>query len=108
MKLQLSFPKFKLEESAFSIKGILSITMCLMASVLQAQSDTISLKNVVVTGTRAATTTRNLPVTVSVVDRHALTVNQRTNVLPTLTEQVPGIFVSQRAIMGFGVSVLRC
>ncbi len=30
MKLQLSFPKIKLEESAFSIKGILSIAMCHM------------------------------------------------------------------------------
>lgn len=60
--------------------------------------------DVVVTGTRSATTTRHLPITVSVVDRETLTAQQRLNVLPTLTEQVPGLFVTQRGMMGFGVS----
>lgn len=68
------------------------------------QNDSIRLNDVVVTGTRAATTTHSLPVTVSVVGRETLTANERANVLPTLAEQVPGLFVSQRGVMGFGVS----
>lgn len=62
------------------------------------------LNEVLVTGTRSATTSRNLPVTVSVIDREALTANERTNILPTLTELVPGMMVTQRGVMGFGVS----
>ena len=67
------------------------------------QNDSI-LNEAVVTGTRSATTSRNLPVTVTVVDRQALTANERTNILPTITERVPGLFVTQRGVMGFGVS----
>lgn len=62
------------------------------------------LNEVLVTGTRSATTSRNLPVTVSVINREALTANERTNILPTLTELVPGMMVTQRGVMGFGVS----
>ena len=46
----------------------------------------------------------NLPMTVSVVDRQKLTENRRTNVLPTLSEQVPGLFVTSRSMMGYAVS----
>lgn len=42
--------------------------------------------------------------TISVVGRNTLTAPQRMNVLPTLSEHVPGLFVTQRGMMGFGVS----
>ena len=71
-----------------------------------AQRDTTShtLDGIVVTGTRNMTDVRHLPQTISVVDRHALTENRRTNVLPTLAEQVPGLFVTSRSMMGYAVS----
>lgn len=72
--------------------------------VPQTLADTIRLDDAVVTGTRSATTARHLPATISVVDRAALTAHQRTNVLTTLTEQVPGLFTTGRAMMGYGVS----
>jgi iron complex outermembrane receptor protein len=59
---------------------------------------------VVVTGTRNKTDVRHLPFTVSVVGRQKLTENNRTNVLPTLTEQVPGLFTTSRGLLGYGVS----
>lgn len=62
------------------------------------------MDNVVVTGTRTRTDVRHLPYTVSVVGRAKLTENNRTNVLPTLVEQVPGLFVTTRGMMGYGVS----
>ena len=72
----------------------------------QAQNDTatIALENVVVTGTRAATDVRHLPMTVNVVNRQKLTESFRPNMLPTLTEQVPGLFTTARGMMGYGVS----
>lgn len=71
---------------------------------LSDSTDASQMPEVIVTGTRTATTTRNLPTTVSVVDRTTLTLNQRNNVLPTLMEQVPGLFVTTRGMMGYGVS----
>jgi len=72
----------------------------------QAQNDTatIALENVVVTGTRAATDVRHLPMTVNVINRQKLTESFRPNMLPTLSEQVPGLFTTARGMMGYGVS----
>lgn len=75
-----------------------------LAAAAQTPRDTLQLDEAVVTGTRSATTARNLPFTVSVVSHERLTANQRLNVLPTLTEQVPGLFVTQRGMLGYGVS----
>lgn len=63
-----------------------------------------AMQDVVVTGTRKAVSLRNTPNTVSIVSRQTLTENQRFNILPTLTEQVPGLFATQRGMMGYGVS----
>ncbi len=87
------------------------VAVCLVALTLSPQSlfsenDTIvhHMDNVVVTGTRASADIRHLPMTVSVVDSDKLRENERQNVLPTLEEQVPGLFVTSRAMMGYGVS----
>lgn len=76
------------------------------AGQVHAQKDTTAhtLDNVVVTGTRNVTDIRHLPMTISVVNRDKLTENQRVNVLPTLSEQVPGLFVTARSMMGYAVS----
>lgn len=60
--------------------------------------------DVVITGARSQTDIRHLPMTLSVVGRSELTATKRLNVLPTLAEQVPGLFVTQRGVLGFGVS----
>lgn len=67
-------------------------------------ADSVGLGEVVVTGTRGATDIRHLPMTVSVVGRQKLTENYRTQVLPTVAEQVPGLFVTSRGVLGYGVS----
>ena len=67
-------------------------------------ADSVGLGEVVVTGTRGATDIRHLPMTVSVVGRQKLTENYRTQVLPTINEQVPGLFVTSRGVLGYGVS----
>lgn len=59
---------------------------------------------VVVTGTRHQTDIRHMPMTVSVVDRKKIESGFQPSLLPTLTEQVPGLFVTGRGIMGYGVS----
>ncbi len=67
-------------------------------------ADSLSLKEVVVTGTRNATDVRHLPYTVNVINRQTLTEQQQTSVLPTVMQQVPGLMVTSRSMMGYGVS----
>ena len=69
-----------------------------------AQSDSLALHEVVVTGTRNATDVRHLPMTVTVIGRETLTEQHQTSVLPTAMQQVPGLFVTSRSMMGYGVS----
>lgn len=68
------------------------------------ENDSLYLQEVVVTGTRNATDVRHLPMTVSVIGRETLTEQHQTNVLPTAMQQVPGLFVTSRSMMGYGVS----
>ena len=91
------------------MKLSISFSLALLAmgfGTAQAQNDTatIALENVVVTGTRAATDVRHLPMTVNVINRQKLTESFRPNMLPTLSEQVPGLFTTARGMMGYGVS----
>lgn len=73
--------------------------------------DTLSLTNqihqideVVVTGARQETDVRHLSQTVSVVGRAEIEHSLQPSLLPVLTEQVPGLFVTSRGVMGYGVS----
>ena len=67
-------------------------------------ADSLALQEVVVTGTRNATDIRHLPMTVTVIGRETLTEQNYTNVLPTVVQQVPGLMVTARGMMGYGVS----
>ena len=64
----------------------------------------VDIENVVVTGTRNQTDVRHLPLTVSVIGRPQIEREMQTSLLPVLSEQVPGLFLTQRGIMGYGVS----
>jgi iron complex outermembrane receptor protein len=67
--------------------------------------DTVSLKEVVVISTAKTEINRNqIPFTVSVVDKETLDASTETGVLSILSEQVPGLFVTQKGVTGFGVS----
>ena len=74
-------------------------------STAQATEPTDSiLQEVVITGTRSATDVRQLSQTVNVIDRSAIEETNRASLLPLLTEQVPGLFITQRGYAGYGVS----
>lgn len=88
------------------MKKIIVLTaFSMMAAISGAQTaDSLSLQEVVVTGTRNATDVRHLPMTVNVIGRQQLTEQHQTSVLPTVMQQVPGFFVTSRSMMGYGVS----
>lgn len=83
-----------------------AILFSLLLTSAHAQKDSLTyqLDNIVVTGTRSTADIENLPATVTVIGRKTLTETQRTNVLPTLAEYVPGLFVTSRGMLGYGVS----
>lgn len=92
----------------FIIAFLIGIIMS--ANCLFAQEDTTlfrsdyTIDEAVVTGTRNLTDIRHLPMTISVIDRPQLVKEYRPSILPSLAEQVPGLFVSSRGVMGYGVS----
>lgn len=63
-----------------------------------------AIDEVVVTGARHATDVRHLSQTVSVINRKVIEESLQPSLLPVLTEQVPGLFVTSRGVMGYGVS----
>ena len=67
-------------------------------------ADSLSIGEVVITGTRNRTDIRHLPMTVTVVDRAEIENSMQKSLLPLLSEQVPGLFVTQRGVLGYGVS----
>ena len=69
-----------------------------------ALSDSLSLKEVVVTASRSVDDVRQLPQTVSVVGRTELTNQYKPSILPTLNELIPNLFITSRGVMGYGVS----
>ena len=87
-------------------KSITILTIAMLGGMAHAETanDSLNLNEVVVTGTRNATDTRHLPMTVSVINRDRLTVGQQSNILPTVMQQVPGMIVTSRGVMGYGVS----
>lgn len=62
------------------------------------------LKEVVVTGSRVEISRQNAPMTITVVTQDEIRQSGETNVLPALSQHVPGLFVTERGVTGFGVS----
>lgn len=62
------------------------------------------INEVVVTGARNETDVRHLSQTVSVIGRAQIERSMQPSLLPVLTEQIPGLFVTSRGVMGYGVS----
>lgn len=86
-------------------------SLCILQSATAQEKDTtqqsertLSIDEVVVTGSRIATDRRLLPMTISVVEREHIEQDNRPSLLPTLVEQVPGLFITSRGVMGYGVA----
>ena len=94
----------KIRTLSAAIIGLLASVISANAISVEADTTTNYIDEAVVTGTRAKTLSGFLPQTISVVGHEELTSTQRLNILPTLNELVPGVFVTSRAMLGYGVS----
>lgn len=67
-------------------------------------NDTIRLDEVIVTGTMPKVNLRNIPMSISIISGNQIEKRMQPSLLPLLTEEVPGLFISQRGVMGYGVA----
>lgn len=85
---------------------LLSCT-CTITSFAQNIKDTLkteTLHEIVVTGSKAAVAKNYVPFNVTVVNREQINNSSESALLPVLSENVPGLFVTERGVTGFGVS----
>ncbi len=73
------------------------------AAQLSNYPDTIKIEEVVVTGSRVEVARRNVPLTVSTVGRSQIERSNESALLPVLSRRIPGLFVTERGVTGFGV-----
>jgi iron complex outermembrane receptor protein len=67
-------------------------------------NDSIRLDEVVVTGTMPKVNLRSVPMSISVVTERQIQSRLEPSLLPLLTEEVPGLFITRRGVMGYGVA----
>ena len=67
-------------------------------------NDSIRLEEVIVTGTLPKVNLRNVPMSISIVTERQIQNRLEPSLLPLLTEEVPGLFITQRGVMGYGVA----
>lgn len=66
--------------------------------------DTVKIEEVIVTGTPVRVNRNNVPMAVSVVNRAQIEETDESALLPVLNGKVPGLFVTERGVTGFGVA----
>ncbi|MCG6189606.1 TonB-dependent receptor [Maribellus maritimus] len=71
---------------------------------LSITKDTIQIDEIVVTGTPVKVNRSSIPMAVSVVNRAQIEDTDESALLPVLNGKVPGLFVTERGITGFGVA----
>ena len=84
--------------------GLFCTAIALTASATQTSDSIPVLDEIVVTGTRTPTSLLSLPHSVTVISRDKITQSRSSSLLPLLSEQVPGLFITRRGMMGYGVS----
>lgn len=64
----------------------------------------INLKDVVITANKVQVNRHSVPLSISVIERAEIEASSESALLPVLSQRVPGLFVTQKGITGFGVS----
>lgn len=97
-----------MKNNSLTLFLLFSLSVSLHAA--ETTTDTLSwdrqfaLDELVVTGSCGEVDVRNLSQNVTVVERGQLEQQLNASVLPSLVENVPGLFLTQRSMMGYGVS----
>jgi outer membrane receptor for ferrienterochelin and colicin len=85
---------------------LLIITLLTVPHLLFSQqvADSVRLDEIIVTGNLSKANLQNVPMSISVISKNQIDAHKQPSLLPILSEEVPGLFVTQRGVMGFGVA----
>lgn len=75
-----------------------------LADEVEKADSLVNLKEVVVTANKLVVNKNSVPLSISVVGRDEIEASSESALLPVLSQRVPGLFVTQKGITGFGVS----
>ena len=85
--------------------GLVCLAFCQMGFAQKPKADTaVVLEQAVITGNRTLVNRNNVPMNITVIGREEIENSSESALLPVLSERVPGLFVSERGITGFGVA----
>ena len=90
--------------------GILAISLFCAGNARAIEADTSwskkknVLDEVVVSGNKSQVNRNQVPMTISVLSREEIDASGESSLLPVLSERVPGLFVTERGVTGFGLS----
>lgn len=92
-------------------KALMLTVSCIAGLSLQAFANEpepadslIYLKGTVVTANKIQVNRNSVPLSITVIDRNEIEASSESALLPVLSERVPGLFVTEKGITGFGVS----
>ncbi|RHJ95153.1 TonB-dependent receptor plug domain-containing protein [Parabacteroides bouchesdurhonensis] len=83
--------------------GLLSVVASYATDIEKIDS-LVNLHGVVVTANRIQVNRNSVPLSISVINRAEIEASSESALLPVLSQKVPGLFVTQKGITGFGVS----
>ncbi|WP_099463055.1 MULTISPECIES: TonB-dependent receptor plug domain-containing protein [Parabacteroides] len=85
------------------ISGLLSVFLSYASDTGKIDS-LINLQGVVVSANKIFVNRNSVPLSISVISRNEIESSSESALLPVLSQRVPGLFVTQKGITGFGVS----
>lgn len=80
--------------------------ICIFHSVFSIKTlkDSVQIPELIITGTKTAISRKIIPLSVSQISYSEIENTGQRNVLKLLNTYIPGVFVTERALMGFGVA----
>jgi len=86
----------------FLFSSILSV--CLTAQAVENKNLSDTIREVVLTGNSVKLGLYNGPMSVSVITRSEIAASGQSSVFPILNGRIPGLFITEKGVIGFGVS----
>lgn len=88
----------------FPFVAVMAMVSTLSSAETLSTDSIYKLDDVLISGKRGMTTEALIPQAVTIIDREQLDSRYESQVLTSLSEMVPGLFSTQRSVLGYGIS----
>lgn len=93
-----------MKKKIIPIGMLLISTMALHGQFESRLDDTLEIEEVKVTSTKIAVARENVAMTISAITSEEIETSDESSILPLVSENIPGVFITQRGVTGFGVA----